>query len=285
MINLLLAVLSMLAQGTSDFVYKRAQDRGIVLESYLMVESVPFAAAALLMGAFLDGLFLNRTTVILGLICGVFSFWAIFCFVTSLKAGEVGVNSLIFRLNFVFVAIFAMLWLGERWTLSVGVGLVFAILAIGSVTLMERGGGKRFVGGRRPIGLALLGMVLFAVLNVVLKIGIRDGANMGWLIAFAAFSWASCAAVLAAARKRFLMPRNNWIFLPITGFLKAIAFCSLLYAFRRGGAASVVVPIAQLSFLVTIGWAAVILREPLTRAKLVGLGFAVAAIVAFSVRS
>ena len=46
-----------------------------------------------------------------------------------------------------------------------------------------------------------------------------------------------------------------------------------------------VVPIAQLSFLVTIGWAAVILREPLTRPKLVGLGFSVAAIVAFSVSS
>ena len=55
----------MLAQGTSDFVYKRAQDRGIVLETYLMVESVPFAAAALLMGTLLDGFFLNWTTVII----------------------------------------------------------------------------------------------------------------------------------------------------------------------------------------------------------------------------
>ncbi len=285
MINILLAVFSMLAQGTSDFVYKRAQDRGIVLETYLMVESAPFAAAALLMGTFLDGFFLNWTTVIIGLIAGVFSFWAIFCFVTSLKTGEVGVNTLIFRLNFVFVAIFATLWLEERWTVSVGAGLVFAILAIGSVTLLERGGGERIAGGRRPIGLALLGMVLFAVLNVVLKIGIRDGANVGWLIAFAAFSWSCCAVVLTAARKKFVMPRDNWIFLPITGFLKAIAFCTLLYAFRRGGNASVVVPIAQLSFLVTIGWAAAILREPLTRPKLVGLGFFVAAIVAFSIRS
>ena len=275
----------MLAQGTSDFVYKRAQDRGIVLETYLMVESVPFAAAALLMGTLLDGFFLNWTTVIIGLIAGVFSFWAIFCFVTSLKTGEVGVSTLIFRLNFVFVAIFATLWLGERWSVSMGEGLGFAILAIGSVTLMERRRGERIAGGRRPIALALLGMVLFGVLNVVLKIGIRDGANVGWFIAFAGLSWASCAAALAAARKRFLMPRNNWIFLPITGFLKAIAFCALLYAFRRGGDASVVVPIAQLSFLVTIGWAAVILREPLTRPKLVGLGFSVAAIVAFSVRS
>ena len=285
MINILLAVLSMLAQGTSDFVYKRAQDRGIVLETYFMVETVPFAAAAMLMGALLGDLFLNWTTVIMGLIAGVVSFWAIFCFVTSLKTGEVGVNTLIFRMNFVFVAVFATLWLEERWSVSMGAGLVFAILAIGSVTLMERAGGVRIAGGRRPIALALIGMVLFAVLNILLKIGVRDGANVGWLIAFASFSWASCAAVLAAARKRFSMPRNNWIFLPITGFLKAIAFCALLYAFRRGGLASVVVPIAQLSFLVTIGWAAVILREPLTRPKLVGLGFSVAAIVAFSVSS
>ena len=81
------------------------------------------------------------------------------------------------------------------------------------------------------------------------------------------------------------MPKNNWIFLPVTGFLKSSAFFALLYAFRRGGSASVVVPIAQLSFLVTILWATVVLREPLTRPKFIGLSFAVVAILAFSAQA
>ena len=128
-------------------------------------------------------------------------------------------------------------------------------------------------------------MVLFAILNLLFKIAIQEGANVGWMVVLAAFSWFLSAALLVVLRRRFSMPKNNWIFLPITGFLKSSAFFALLYAFQRGGSASVVVPIAQLSFLVTIVWAAVVLREPLTRPKLIGLGFAVAAIVAFSAQA
>ncbi|MFQ5914195.1 MAG: EamA family transporter [Nitrospinota bacterium] len=282
MLNVLLAIFSMLAQGTSDFLYKKAQDRGIVLETYLMIESTPFALVALLFGNLLGDLYVDRTTVSFGLISGVFSFAAIFCFVTSLREGAVGVNTLIFRLNFVWVAVLAILWLGEAWTASVGAGLCFAVLAIGSVTLLAGRQGERRGSSPRSIGLAILAMVFFVVLNLLLKIGIQRGANVGWAIVFAAMSWTFCAATLVVVRRRFSFPRNNWLFLPITGALKSLAFVSMLYAFRRGGSASVVVPVVQLSFLVTMGWAAVILREPLTRPKLLAMGLAVAAIVAFS---
>ena len=282
MLIIFLAVLSMLAQGTADFFYKRAQERGAVFESYLAVESGPFAIVALLFGFLLEGLTVNQPTVIYGLVFGVFSFWAIFCFVTSLREGEVGINTLIFRLNFVLVAVFAILWLGERWTVAAGVGLTFAILAIASVTLLTGNGDRGRKSSPRSIGLAALAMVLFAILGVILKIAIREGANIGWAVVFGAFSWTCCAAGLVVARKKYSMPRANWIYLPVTGCLKAVAFCLMLYAFRRGGSASVVVPIVQFSFLVTIVWATLILREPLTRPKLISLAFAVAAIAAFS---
>ncbi|MFQ5693243.1 MAG: EamA family transporter [Nitrospinota bacterium] len=281
MLIVLLAVLSMLAQGASDFVYKKAQDRGIVLETYLLVEAVPFSAVALLFGALRGGLHVNRATVGFGLAFGVFSFIAIFLFVTSLREGEVGVNTLIFRLNFVLVAVLAILWLGEAWTASVGTGLFLAVLAIGVVTLWGRGGDRR-PGSSRSVGLALVAMVFFAVLGVLFKIAMRAGANPGWAIVFAAASWSVCAAALVVARRRYAFPSNNWRFLPITGALKSFSFFLLLYAFRLGGSASVVVPIVQLSFLVTLLLAALVLREPLTRPKLLGLALAVAAIAAFS---
>ena len=138
MLNILLAVLSMVTQGTSDFIYKRAQERGVVFESYFAVECVPFAGVALLAGYLMEGLIINQATVLYGLVFGVFSFWAVYFFVTSLREGEVGVNTLIFRLNFVLVAVFAILWLGEPWTAAVGAGLIFAALGIASVTLLRR---------------------------------------------------------------------------------------------------------------------------------------------------
>lgn len=281
-LNILLAVLSMVTQGTSDFIYKRAQERGVVFESYFAVECVPFAGVALLFGYLMEGLIINQATVLYGLVFGVFSFWAVYFFVSSLREGEVGVNTLIFRLNFVLVAVFAILWLGEPWTAAVGAGLIFAALGIASVTLLAGRRKTNGTGSGRSIGLALLAMVLFAMLGVTLKIGIQEGANIGWAIVLGSMSWAVCACILVVARKRYSMPRANWVFLPMTGCLKAISFSLMLFAFRRGGNASVVVPIVQLSFLVTMIWAAIFLGEPLTRSKIIGLAFAVAAILAFS---
>ncbi len=283
MFNVLLAILSMLAQGTSDFIYKRAQDRKeVVLETYFAIECIPFACVALFFGYLMEGLDINQATVLYGLIFGIFSFLAVYCFVSSLREGEASVNTLIFRLNFVLVALFAIIWLDEPWSTSVGVGLIFAALSITSVTFPVWRAASGGMSSKRSIGLAFLAMVLFATLGVILKIAIQKGANIGWAMALGAFSWHVCACTLVVVRKSYKMPKANWLYLPMTGCLKAISFCLRLYALRRGGSVSVVVPIVQLSFLVTMIWAIMFLRELLTRSKIVGILLAIAAILSFS---
>lgn len=283
-LTVLLALFSMLAQGTSDFIYKKAQERGIVLDSYLFLEAFPFAGVSFLCGYLTGDLAVTPVAMIYGPFLGATSFAAIFAFVTSLREGEVGVNTLIFRLNFILVAVMAVIWLGEAWTLSLSAGLLFAILAIGSVTLAGRRREEQRdeLSSFRPIALALLAMVLFALLNVGFKMAIRAGSNAAYLIFFTSMTWATCSFVLMALRGRWRNLRNNWLFMPVTGSLKALAFFLMLTAFRLGGAASVVVPIVQLSFLVTIFLAALFLKERLDLAKLIGLGLAVGAIFMFS---
>jgi transporter family protein len=269
----------MASTGVSDFIYKRAQDRGIVLETYLLVETLPFSALALITGALLGDLYIDRVTVLYGLLFGVISFLAIFSFVTSLHKGEAGVNTLIFRLNFVFTALLAILFLGEPPTPQKALGLLLAISAIGAVTLLQRTG--RPGSPPRALAFSALAMAFFALLNLVFKIGVSKGGNVGWMIPFGAASWAGCCLVVIARRRDFRFPRNNWVFLPWTGGLKSLAFVALLYALQRGEA-SVVVPIAQLSFLVTVLLATFILKEPLTGSKVLGLLLAVGAILVFS---
>ncbi|MEE9274171.1 MAG: EamA family transporter [bacterium] len=285
---ILLALVSMLAQGASDFLYKKAQDSGIALESYLLVEAVPFAATALLFGYLLGDASPNRAALVYGPIFGVFSFCGIFLFVTSLREGEAGVNTLIFRLNFVLAALIAILFLGERWTASLGAGLLLAVLAIASVTIL---GGRRGEGGERggkrvrlarPAALAALAMLFFAVLNIIFKVAVSAGGNVAFLIFFGACAWMVCAFSVMVARRRFHFPANNWRYLPMTGCLKSVAFFLMLYAFRAGGAASVVVPIVQLSFLVTVALAVLFLGERIDRTKGFGLAFALAALFMLS---
>ncbi len=278
---ILLALVSMLAQGASDFLYKKAQDSGIALESYLLVEAVPFAATALLFGYILGDASPNRAALIYGPIFGVFSFCGIFLFVTSLREGEAGVNTLIFRLNFVLAALIAILFLGERWTASLGAGLLLAVLAIASVTILGGRRGKR-VRLSRPAALAALAMLFFAVLNIIFKVAVSAGGNVAFLIFFGACAWMVCAFSVMVARRRFHFPANNWRYLPMTGCLKSVAFFLMLYAFRAGGAASVVVPIVQLSFLVTVALAVLFLGERIDRTKGFGLAFALAALFMLS---
>ena len=71
-LTVLLALFSMLAQGTSDFIYKKAQDRGIVLESYLVLEAAPFAGVAILFGYLMGDLAMNRMAMVYG------TFWVSF---------------------------------------------------------------------------------------------------------------------------------------------------------------------------------------------------------------
>ena len=78
------------------------------------------------------------------------------------------------------------------------------------------------------------------------------------------------------------MPRGHWAFIPFTGTLKSLAFCSMRTAFRLGGAASVVVPIVQLSFLVTVLLAACLPQERLDAPRLGGLALAVGAVFLLS---
>jgi uncharacterized membrane protein len=281
-LTVLLALFSMLAQGTSDFIYKKAQERGIVLESYLVLEAAPFAGVALLFGYLMGDLTMSRMAMVYGPILGVLSFVATFCFVSSLREGEAGINTLIFRLNFILVAMMAVLWLDEEWSFSLGLGLLLAILAIASVTLLGAKRGGNTDRSFRPIGLALVGMFFFALLNLVFKIGVRAGGNIAFLIIFSSCAWLVCSFVVMVARRRWQIPRNNWTFMPVTATLKGMAFFVMLYAFQIGGAASVVVPIVQLSFLVTMLLAAVFLRERLDPPKLIGLALALGAIFLLS---
>lgn len=285
-VPILLALLGMCAQGASDFFYKKAQNRGIVLETYLQVEWIPFALVALLFGYLNSDLEPNRASLIYGPIFGVFSFIAIFLFVSSLREGEAGVNTLIFRLNFVLVAFFAILFLGERWTLSLTAGLAFAALAIASTSVVGRsrspaGGGGRALSSR-SLALVLSAMFFFSVVNIIFKVSVMNGGNVPFLIVFGACSWSVAAFILMVTRGRYGFPPGNWIYFPITGSLKSVAFFCLLTSFRLGGNASAVVPIVQMSFVLTAILAALFLGEAFHRWKWIGLGFAALAILSLS---
>jgi uncharacterized membrane protein len=99
------------------------------------------------------------------------------------------------------------------------------------------------------------------------------------------FAWGMLPVAMALlAGRRFRMERNaRGIWYSIAnGVFAAIGGWALFAAYRRAGNASVVTVVTGMYPLFTVGLALLILRERLTKLHFLGLIFAVAAFVIFS---
>ena len=95
-------------------------------------------------------------------------------------------------------------------------------------------------------------------------------------------------AVLWAVRSKNVRrvtaePRKGIWYAFLTGVLGGSGNIAFLLALAAGGKASIVVPLVGLAPLVTVALALVILKESLTKAQVVGLGFALVSIYLLSV--
>jgi transporter family protein len=78
-------------------------------------------------------------------------------------------------------------------------------------------------------------------------------------------------------------PREGIWYAFLTGVLGGSGNIAFFLALASGGKASIVVPLVGLAPLVTVALALVILKESLTKAQVVGLGFALVSIYLLSV--
>ncbi len=95
-------------------------------------------------------------------------------------------------------------------------------------------------------------------------------------------------AVLWALRSKNLrrvttQPRQGISYAFLTGVLGGSGNIAFYLALAAGGKASIVVPLVGLAPLVTVALALVILKESLTKAQIVGLGFALVSIYLLSI--
>ena len=271
----------MLLMGLVDFLYGRVARQNISIATVWCCQALVVTPVTGIW-AYLEG---NYTWSLLSLLGGVTSalfFIGFWTFLQSVRHGEIGVSTLIYRINFVMTALLAVVFLGEPVTLLKGAGFALAILAIwmiAEVRLSGRGGWRI---SRRSILWALVAMSAFGVLNIVFKIGVSTGlAPTMFMHANTLFF--TTLAYLYAWRVQG-GPRYSWVgwrYGGVVGFALPAAAIFLLEAMKRGEA-SVVTPISQLSFVVSILMATIWMGERLSLRKLMGLLLALGTIVVFA---
>lgn len=256
------ALASMAFAGVNDFIFKKQSDDGSGRAAYMAVVGAVwfavFALAALVSGTPAPGAAAGSAagpsaapgvTLAWGLAAGALSVSANYLLIGSLRTIGAAVGATIYRMNMVVAALIGVAVLGEPAGAAKLAGFALAaaaliLFAAGSGAPGERGAG-------RGLRMAAAASLLRAGMGVSYKLAAEAGVRGAWFLAIQGLIWlaaGAAGAVLSArgARLNAALIRR--------GLISGLFICGIVYFFRRAlelGEASVVIPIAQMSFALT----------------------------------
>ncbi len=274
----LYALLSLFFAGLNDLVFKRyaakERSRGMVIFTIGLVWAV---LQLLLLQAGGAALTLDSVTLVYGLAAGVALTLSNLLLIESLTHIEVSLGSTIYRLNTLGVVVLSVLFLQESMGFYKTAGIASGLLAI--LLLMQvTTGGIDLRLHRLFVGLAVLASLLRAIYGVVTKAALNQGADSDLLLLIAALCWIVGGAAYARFREgRFRLTGKKLAYGAVSGLLVTLIVNFLVMAVSLGEA-SVVIPIANLSFVAALLLAAALGWERLTPRKLSAVACAVLSI-------
>jgi uncharacterized membrane protein len=269
---------AMLLFGIGDLVYKRGMAVGAQAHHFLMVQAWVFAPSVALYGLFTGSLRFVPGTL-WGALAGLFMLVGFYNFAHSLKTGSISINAPVFRLSFVITAALAVLLLGEPLTAYkfAGIGLALAAvwLLLGAPAAGDAAVRRE---SRSSLMRVLIATAAVGIGNFIYKYGLRAGATpVSLVVAQAAVVVTLATAFVGVVDRRIRPPAAALRYAPRAAIVLALAFVFMLESLARGEA-SVVVPIAQMGFVVTALLGFLFLRESFTARKGAGLVAALAAL-------
>ncbi len=274
------AMLSLACAGITDVVFKRYsqvdRSRGLYVLGMGLTWTIIQSAILLAAG---NELHLDAQTVAFGLAAGVLVAVSNTLLIESLTHMDVGLGSTIYRLNTIAVVVMAVFLLDEPLT---GLKLTGVLLGVGAVILLfERD--HEHAEARNAFHLFFALMVLASLLRacfgILSKVAVLRGIDLMAMLFVNAPVWIAVGAIYAWCRREDIRVTGSTLkYAAISGALICGVANFLMLALERGQA-SVVVPIANMSFLVALLISAGLGMERLAPRKLVAVALAIAAIV------
>jgi drug/metabolite transporter (DMT)-like permease len=276
------AVAAMICYGLSDFVYKRAAATGIRADRFLMGQGWCFLPLVTLYALATNRLVFT-VPALWGSVAGTFIFVGFYFFIRSLGTGSVSTNATIFRMNFVVTVFLVIVFLGEPLTAAKVAGLALALLATG---LLVGGGGDGSGASpearRRSLVQVAFATVAFGASTFFHTLGLRDGVPPETLAVAQAALFTPLATLVVYVTDRNVIPALSTLKYSTAAAIALFGATIFLLHGIAIGQASVLVPIAQMGFIVAALLGIFVLRERVTLRKAVGLAAALAALGIFA---
>ena len=269
---------ALLCFGLGDLIYKQGAAAGAQPHQFLMLQSWVFTPIVFVYALATHQLEFVPGTL-WGALAGVFILTGFYNFAHSLKTGSISINAPVFRLSFVITAALAVALLGEPPTAAKAAGIA---LALAAAWLLLGGAGGPQREDRGSLIRVLVATVAVGIGNLIYKFGLQAGATPASIIVAQGYAVVVGATLFVAWKEggiRAEAPVRR--FAPRAAVVLAAAFSLLVEALARGQA-SVVVPVAQMGFVVTALVGTLFLGERFTLRKGAGLLAALAALASLA---
>ena len=268
---------AMVCYGLADLVYKRAATAGIKPHHFLMVQAWIFAPMVTAY-ALATGALRVVPAAAWGGAAGLCVFVGLYNFTRSLRDGAVSVNAPIFRLSFTITVALAVVVLGEPLGIVKIAGLALALLATWLLLGGGDGTGQSSV-SRLSLIRVLAATFSFGIANFCYKLGVMHGATPATMVVSQAAAFFPLATAFGyVAERKFDPPTATWPYAACAALLLAVGFM-LMATSLVTGQASVLVPVAQMGFVITAAAGILLLGERTSARRIVGLVTAVGALV------
>jgi drug/metabolite transporter (DMT)-like permease len=228
-----------------------------------------------------EALLFNSSTWGYGISAGISVAIANILLLESLRHMEVSLGSTIYRLNTIAVVLLSILLLGESITLIKLAGIGCGVIAVLFLYRQQHSDGLHAT-LKTGLIIVVVGALLRAVYGVLTKAGLLSGANADSLMLISAVCWIVSGLIYAIGiEKQYSITREKLAYSIVSGLLVYGIVRTLVMALTFGEA-SIVITIANMSFLMALLVAVMLKMETLNWRKIVAMFFAVSAIALLS---
>ena len=276
------ALLSMLFAGINDVIFKKYAAKERSRGMYVLGIGVTWAILQILFMQVANVTFnVEHNSISYGLIAGVLLVASNIFLIESLTHIDVSLGSTVYRLNTIGVIILSFLVLDE----SIGAFKLFGILlGVFAVLLMQGSGSTLNTSGRAKIffWLVVIASLFRALYGIVSKAGLSANAEPQSILLLVALCWIVGGAFYAKfIEQKFNVTKKKIVYSLLSGFM---VFCivNFLMLGLDNEQASIVIPIANMSFIIALIVSLVLKIEEFNIRKLVATCFVICSIILLS---
>ena len=273
------ALLSLLFAGINDVVFKKYSSKERSKGMYVFGIGIIWTFLQAVAINTLDISFsYDFISISYGLTAGLLLTVSNILLLESLTQIDVGLGSTIYRLNTVGVVILSFFVLHEPLGGFKITGVICGIIAVLLLSKMEKNSFQHS-NFTSFFLIAVAASLIRATYGIVTKMGISSNAEPNVMLLLISLSWIIGGAFYAKFREtRFKITRKKIAYSIVSGILVFLIVNFLMLALEYGQA-SIVIPIANMSFVFALLISITLKMELLTLRKCCAIGFAIVSII------